>query len=194
MEDKSPQLHPLTLGMIFQGCLIPLALILAYPAGIDLWAALHFSLDTLLLGLAATIVMIGVFVLLIPFRFAWARKLERRVKEMLATLFEGKSVFWALPISLLAGFGEEMLFRGVVQTVLGDWLGLPTGLLLSALLFGLVHYISTPYFLLATGMGLYMGLLYLWSDNLLLPIVVHALYDWIVIHYYLRRQRAVAVS
>ena len=56
-------------------------------------------------------------------------------------------------VSLSAGVGEEMLFRGVIQTSIGSWLGWPWGLVLASLLFGLFHPISLTYMIIAAIFG-----------------------------------------
>ena len=60
-------------------------------------------------------------------------------------------------VSFSAGVGEEMLFRGVVQTSIASALGLAAGLLLASLLFGLFHPISLTYMIIASILGLYLG-------------------------------------
>ena len=56
----------------------------------------------------------------------------------------------------------------------------------ASVLFGVVHYVSTTYAVLATLMGAYLGVLWLVSENLVTPILVHALYDLVVLVYLLR--------
>ncbi len=73
-------------------------------------------------------------------------------------------------VALASGIGEEMLFRG--------WLMHETGLLVSSIIFGVVHFPPNrqwfywPFF--AFAMGLVLGWLYLWSGSLLFPILLHA--------------------
>ncbi|MGQ9589786.1 MAG: lysostaphin resistance A-like protein [Planctomycetota bacterium] len=68
-----------------------------------------------------------------------------------------------------AGVGEEILFRGVVQQILG--------LYAASAVFGLLHFLTPTYFVLVTAMGLYFGWLQDSTGNLAVPIVVHWLYD-----------------
>jgi membrane protease YdiL (CAAX protease family) len=89
-------------------------------------------------------------------------------------------------ISVAAGVGEEMLFRGVLQSSLSSWLGLSWGIVLASLLFGLLHPISVPYMFIATFLGLYLGVLWIWVDDLLTVMITHGLYDFAVLGYLLR--------
>jgi len=87
-------------------------------------------------------------------------------------------------LAIMAGIGEELLFRGVLQGGLENPLGTWWALLIASLLFGLAHALTPAYFVLATLMGVYLGLIYVWTSNLLIVIVIHALYDWLALLYY----------
>jgi uncharacterized protein len=115
------------------------------------------------------------------------RELQRTVETQLVPLVR----HWTIPqmalVSLAAGFGEEMLFRGLLQSALADRLDGPAGLLLAVLaasaVFGICHWVTTSYAVLAGAVGIYLGLLLVIFDNLLVPIVAHALYDLIALIY-----------
>jgi membrane protease YdiL (CAAX protease family) len=72
-------------------------------------------------------------------------------------------------ISLLAGFSEELLFRGLMQPLLG--------ITATSILFGLMHFLTFGYFLLAAAIGFYLGLLYELTGNIFIPVMVHAIYN-----------------
>lgn len=184
--DERPTRGPMVAALLFQASLIPLALVLAWLLGVPLREQMEPTPLLVLQGIVGTAFIFACYLLLMPFGFAWARALEQKVREMLHGLFRGRSFHWALPLSLLAGIGEELLFRGVIQTVLTDWINAPIAIIVTALVFGLAHAITRAYFVMACLMGVYMGLVFLWSGNLLLPILIHALYDWLAIGYYLR--------
>jgi membrane protease YdiL (CAAX protease family) len=114
------------------------------------------------------------------------RELERLSDDgMFRTLLSLKPLELIL-ISICAGVGEELLFRGWLLFWLAglDASGpAPTmfeygaALAASSVAFGLVHPITKLYVVLATLMGLYFGLLVLLTGNLLIPIAAHATYD-----------------
>lgn len=81
-------------------------------------------------------------------------------------------------ISLVAGFGEEMLFRGVFQTYLNDHVSLSLAILVPNIVFGLLHARNIAYALIAGAAGIYFGVLYALTGALLVPIIAHALYDF----------------
>lgn len=91
-------------------------------------------------------------------------------------------------VSLCAGIGEELLFRGwlmywvqgLAQSLLpginASW-GLAIGLVVSSVIFGVFHPVTKLYIVLAALMGLYFGALVIFTGNLLVPIMAHATYD-----------------
>lgn len=117
-------------------------------------------------------------------------RLARVVDELLVPLFRDCRLVELALISALAGLGEEMLFRGVVQLTIaegfggtpGTWIGIAA----AAILFGLLHPITTSYAVLAGLVGLYLGWLFAVSGNLLAPIVAHGVYDFFALVYLVR--------
>jgi len=91
-----------------------------------------------------------------------------------------------IALSVLAGVGEELLFRGALQGWLVWHLSDGVAIVAAAVLFGLVHYLSFTYFVIATGLGLLLGTVYWLTDSLLLVMVWHGVYDMIAL-YSLRR-------
>jgi membrane protease YdiL (CAAX protease family) len=103
--------------------------------------------------------------------------LRQRVGEMVRQLFMGVSWLGLGTVSLAAGVGEELLFRGTLQVLAERWWGATVGLVVTSLIFGALHAMSRTYFTLATAVGLYLGWLAQHFDDLLAPIVAHSLYD-----------------
>jgi membrane protease YdiL (CAAX protease family) len=104
--------------------------------------------------------------------------LRRLYRETLRPLFARVSLLDIVIISALAGLGEELLFRGAIQTA---W-----GFVPATLLFGLCHIggrTTVPLGLWATVVGGYLGWLALATGGLLAPILAHALYDALALSY-----------
>ena len=118
------------------------------------------------------------------------RRLIAVVDQLLSPLFRGCRVWELAVISAVAGLGEELLFRAVLQEAVAGWLGGPVGtwvgLAAASLLFGLMHPITKTYALLATLIGLYLGWLWIETGNLLVPVTAHALYDFLALVYLTR--------
>jgi len=94
-----------------------------------------------------------------------------------------------LLVALLAGFAEELLFRGVMQMGLAPVVGALPAVAITAGVFGALHALTVTYGLLAFVVGLYLGSLAIWSGGLVAPMVAHALYDWIVLLWLVRSGR-----
>ena len=115
-------------------------------------------------------------------------------EQRIAPLFAGSGPLALALVALLAGLGEETLFRGVIQPALAAHLPLWAALAVTAALFGLAHWITPTYALLAGIVGAYLGGLLLVSGNLLAPIVAHALYDLVALTLLVRLKPAPASS
>lgn len=93
-----------------------------------------------------------------------------------------------IPVVLLFNApAEELLFRGLVQGLFRRAYGVVPGILAASLIFGLVHYLAlvntgsrVAYVGIAVLSGLVLGALYEYTDNLLVPVVVHAFWNILV--------------
>jgi CAAX protease family protein len=112
------------------------------------------------------------------------------VVEQMGRLLAARSPAELALLATLAGVSEEVLFRGVAQVALARVLPEAAALLAASVLFGLVHFASGTYAILAGVMGLYLGVLFLVQGSLLTPIVTHALYDFVALVYVARRYRS----
>jgi hypothetical protein len=92
---------------------------------------------------------------------------------------------YLIPITFLfVAPAEELLFRGIVQGLFRRAYGAVPAILIASALFGAVHYIALSgggskltYVAVAATLGVILGVLYEKSQNLLVPILVHALYN-----------------
>lgn len=92
---------------------------------------------------------------------------------------------YMIPVSLLlVGPFEELVFRGGVQGVLRNAWGPRGAVVIAAALFGLVHWIALTgtgsrlsYVVVAAALGLILGAVYERTRNLVVPALVHGLYN-----------------
>jgi membrane protease YdiL (CAAX protease family) len=110
------------------------------------------------------------------------------------------SVWQIAIISIAAGLGEELLFRSLLQsgtyTVITNATTNPVGLefltdyhlmsilILVSLLFGAAHAVTTTYFFLAFIISIYFGVILILTGNIIIPISIHALYDFLVLMFF----------
>lgn len=170
------------MSVLVEGLLVPGAFLVGWWAGFDPMEKLVFTWADMGWGLGGGIVLalVVMAVLLLPFSPIKAFKglMERHMFPMLAASTYPDRV----GIALLAGFCEELLFRGAIQPALGMTLLGPWGaLIISSVLFGALHGLSGVYFFLAMGISLILGGLYQFTDNLLGPMILHGVYDLIIL-------------
>jgi hypothetical protein len=86
-------------------------------------------------------------------------------------------------MTFFVGLGEEVLFRGIIQTDLQDLLGNQKGLLLAAVLFGIMHltWRSVPELLFAAFSGYLLGYIFYRTKSLIMPISLHGVNNTILV-------------
>jgi membrane protease YdiL (CAAX protease family) len=168
----------LPIVVLGEGILLATALAFAWGAGLSLRAG--DPLAGLAWGIFAALALAGVNLVFLRARNSgWPGTALRYVCRLIVRpLFEHVRMWHILLISLLAGLGEELLFRGVLQPVIG----LP----LASLVFGAVHIGGrgfVGYGIWAACIGALFGWLTVMTGGLLAPIVAHALYDALALAY-----------
>ncbi|MGH7192529.1 MAG: lysostaphin resistance A-like protein, partial [Candidatus Saccharimonadales bacterium] len=154
------------------------AALLAWWLEVPVAEGWRLDLASVAMGVTAAAPLFAVMWMAVRFPLGPFRKLKALVEESIAPLFRTGGLFDFAVISLLAGAGEELLFRGVVQRGLAPTLGSWMACLLAAVLFGLCHALNAGYLTLATAIGLYLGWLERATGNLAIPIITHAVYDF----------------
>ncbi len=100
--------------------------------------------------------------------------------ELLSTLHQlFKNFTWPqiIIVSVLAGVGEELLIRGVLQSFLVSSAGPFLGIVIASLVFGLLHFMTKTYVLLTFVLGMLFGIAFYCSNSIVLVMVGHAVYD-----------------
>jgi membrane protease YdiL (CAAX protease family) len=156
--------------------------------GVPALADLRFDPRAIGVGLVATLPLLLGFVALWRSPRIDLREIRETLERLLPRLLgdaDGTRWLRVLAVSIAAGVGEEILFRGFLQGSLEHALGPVGGIIAASVVFGLAHAISPAYAVIAVIMGLYLGCAWRIGGNLLVPITVHAVYDAAVIGYIL---------
>jgi uncharacterized protein len=194
LEDGTQKRRIVLLAVLFEGGAIWVAWILGVLLKQPALADFHWNRNDLLFGMVASLPMLGLFLSLFRWRIGPVIHVRQFLVEFIRPLFRECTLIELGLISLLAGVGEEMLFRAVIQGTISDWINPVTGLIVASVLFGLCHLINPAYALMAGVMGIYLGGLWLISGNLLTPIVTHAVYDFLALVYFLRLDKTLGTS
>jgi len=181
--DIYPKTSLFSVAVLFESGLGVLGVAIAWLGSISLLPLIWPADVTTALGrgLLATVPLLVLLAATLRSQWGPFLRLRARVTSMVRQLFPTPPLWQLIAISLAAGIGEEILFRGALQPLVVRHTTPAAGLLLVSTLFGLVHAASWSYFWLATGIGLYLGGLALWQDEILSAIVVHALYDLVAL-------------
>lgn len=130
-----------------------------------------------LVGLFATVSLVGALITVLG--------ADQAQNTVVALGQENPDLFlWMIPITVLfVAPGEELVFRGIVQGLFRRTYGALPAILLASVFFGVVHYVALAgsgkltYILVAVLLGVVLGTLYERTENILVPIVVHGLYN-----------------
>jgi membrane protease YdiL (CAAX protease family) len=186
MPDTTNRSQFLRLAAVFEGGLILVALALGLVVRIDPFADFHVDRAGVLLGLAAALPPFLLLAATDRFRFSALERIKRIVLQLLGPALAACRWYELVVVAALAGFGEELVFRGVLQRCLERWLdfggsGRIVGLIVSNVVFGLLHLMTPTYAVLAALMGIYFGLLLDATEpaNLVVPMLAHGLYDYL---------------
>ncbi len=176
-------------GVLSECALLLAALAIGRLLGLHPFARLQIDGAAVASGLAATLPML--LVLWWCLRTSWApvRRLVSLAEDHLGPYLREASAGGIVLLSFMAGIGEEALFRGVIQAALAerlpDWIAVGV----AALLFGAAHWLTLSYAVLAGLIGVYLGVVFLLTENLLIPIVAHGLYDVVALSVLARTHR-----
>lgn len=173
-------------ALVFEGSLVVVAAAVGWFMTTPPWRQIRWTWEGAASGLAACVPLLAVMFALRQLHVGPFGRLNRVVDRIVVPMFAGLTLGDFALISIVAGFGEEMLFRGVIQAALVGWLGIVAGIAVASALFGLAHIITPTYALLAAAIGAYLGWLLWFSEDLLPPIVAHAVYDFAALAYLTR--------
>jgi membrane protease YdiL (CAAX protease family) len=128
------------------------------PSGLLTWHTLASGLVGALLSAAVVLIV------------AHSRTLRAMTSQLLGLVdWSSFTIPDYCAVALLAAVGEELLFRGAMQPVIG--------LVPAAVIFGLLHATAVAHMVLAGALGVSLGWLFHWTGSLWPPIVAHFIID-----------------
>ncbi len=199
MQQEAPQYDNIAIvAALFEGGLAVFAVALGWLLGYWPLETFSWSWAHAGLGLLATLPLLLILYVSLKWPIGPLARIMAVLDEKVAPMFRQLNVAEFAMISLLAGLGEEMLFRGVIQIALAEWIGGTAGLWLglaaASVLFGIAHAITPGYAVYATIIGAYLGWIWLSTENLLVPVAAHAVYDFLALVYIVRWRKAAKSS
>lgn len=171
----------LVMSTAFEGSLALIALVLGWWFKLPIAKWCGGDGRDVVIGIAATAPMLLGLWLAVTCPWRPFREIRRFLNDVVRPAFGNCRALDLLLISLTAGVGEELLFRGLIQDLFGRPFGPAGALVLTSIVFGLAHPFSRLYVLVAALIGAYLGVLAIATENLIAPIVAHALYDFVAL-------------
>ena len=158
---------------------------LIFGLGLNYWQYCWYNGETLCQIALGLLPLAGMYFVVLLLPLPALKRIDRLVRDMFWQCM-GHWKLWQLAlIATLAGFGEELLFRGLLQLGLSNVFHVWLAIFITSVIFGLAHAVTFTYCFLAFLISLYLGFLFVHTDNLVVPIAVHALYDFCVFLYIL---------
>lgn len=117
---------------------------------------------------AAVVIIDMVFMRLLPPGFYDDGGLNERI-------FRNRNLFHIFIIASLVAFSEELLFRGIIQA--------KVGLILASIIFAIIHYrylFNWFLFVNIVLLSLCLGLIFQWTNNLAVSIMMHFVIDFLL--------------
>jgi len=152
-------------------------------AEIELRSVFNVSWGATAVALLLTLPIFAALYLVERLRWEPIVRLRNEIDEKVRPIFSKCKLVDLGLIAFFAGVGEELFFRGWMQAVLVDRSGVVIGILVTSLVFGFLHYLSTAYFIYAFVTSIYLGIIYLVTRNLFIAMAIHAIYDFIALVY-----------
>jgi uncharacterized protein len=196
---NSPNLRPALFypfACLFESALAVLALVLGWLSDVRPVQALALSEQAATEGLLATLPLLLLFFLLRRLSYPPVQQIQRLLRETLGRPLLKRSWADLWLLAAIAGISEELLFRGWLQPWLEHFVEPAVAMWICNTVFALVHAVTPLYTVLAGLMGAYLSWCLDWGGerNLLRPIVVHGLYDFVAFMIIVRECRAHARS
>jgi uncharacterized protein len=185
--------HFFKTACLFEASLIIVALLLGWIADINPFASLYFSEPAMLIGVLGTLPLLLLFQSLVYLSQKSVVDIKNLLLKTLAPSLHQRHWTDLLLLASIAGVSEELLFRGVIQPWISSAWGITAGLYASNIIFGLVHAVTPLYALLVMVVGYYLSVSMTiggGESNLLIPIIIHSLYDFFAFIMLIRLYRA----
>ncbi len=154
------------------------ALVWALRSDTDIPYRVDVRTVVLALGLTVALAILNFGFFFVGRRFEFTRHVYAFFDDEIFPLLREATVVDIIILAAVAGFSEELLFRGMLQPRMG--------LIASSLLFGLLHgpdYKLWPFAVWAAAVGAGFGLVYRETQNMAVPMLVHAFYDGLALAY-----------
>ena len=176
-------------AIFLEGSLLVIAWPLAWCLGVPLFADFQWEAKSGWIGLVSVLPMLAFLGWILRSEHPLFAEIRNCCDSLVWQCFRKESCFSIALLSAVAGVGEEVLFRAVLQGGLSVHTAPVVGVLAASFLFAACHALTKGYFAASFCIGIYLSGVWQAAGNLLAPIVAHAVYDFLAIWCFLRRAK-----
>ncbi len=162
----------LIMTALAEGVVLIVALLTSSIFGIKLFPLTRSIFHDIVIGTLGASIPLALFVFMLSEKAnntPLLGSLKKTIINDVRVIFSNCRLIDLCFISVFAGVAEELLFRGVIQV--------KVGIIGASIIFGLLHFITPAYCIIATIMGFYLGFLFQYYESILIPIQLHFVYD-----------------
>lgn len=174
-------------AILLEGSLLWIAWLLAWCLGVPLFADFRWEAKGAWIGLVSVLPMLAFLGWILRSEHPPFVEIRDCCDSLVRQCFGKESWFSIALLSVVAGVGEEVLFRAVLQGGLSIHTDPVVGVLAASFLFAACHALTKGYFAASFCIGIYIGVVWQAAGNLLVPIVAHAVYDFLALWCFLHR-------
>jgi len=173
-----------TAACLFESSFLLLSVLISIGSESPWWHGCAFDGKSVFWACGGSLFLLGLFFGSLRLEWQSLARIQKFLNEVAGPHFRSLSGWRLALISIIAGVAEEALFRGTIQHYAASEWGTVVELLIGSLVFGLAHWVTLAYAVLAAIIGFYLGWLYWATGNIGVPMMVHAFYDFGVLTYY----------
>ncbi|MDR2345158.1 MAG: CPBP family intramembrane metalloprotease [Planctomycetaceae bacterium] len=185
-------------AILFEGGLGIIALFFSILCGLNLWYGVNFGITEIFSIFIFTVPLLVCYFISVILPFESIRGIKRLIYKFFQEYMSQLTILQLAVIAIVAGLGEELFFRGLLQyglcTTIDTWTKdtirfgteywinyrLALIIIFVSILFGAAHAMTKMYFFLAFIISIYLGIIMIQTGNIIIPIAVHAIYDFFV--------------
>ena len=176
-------------AILLEGSLLGIAWLLAWCLGVPLFADFQWEAKSAWIGLVSVFPMLAFLGWILRSEHPLFAEIRDCCDSLVRQCFGKESWFSIALLSAIAGVGEEVLFRAVLQGGLSVHTAPAVGVLAASFLFASCHALTKGYFAAAFCIGIYLSVVWQTAGNLLAPIIAHGVYDFLALWCFLRRAK-----
>lgn len=178
-------------SLIFEASLGFVAVLLGFITNFNPLNHIHYNTWEVLYAVLISFVLFGLFIGITKLNWKPLMDIRKQLEVTLLPLFKDFNWLDIALISILAGVCEELAFRGWIEGFSQQYLSVIGAFFLTNILFGLAHFITPLYALIAFLIGSLLSLTTWYWDNLLGAMVIHSVYDFLALAWLLKFKRPI---